>query len=271
MKVLFVLLAFMATAQAQGASYIGLCHPDTNCRAVKETWRNQDTIITGWLETTFGQECKCADELLKSRKPKVVRVHLLNGPCLRNNRCGPYEAFYGYSIEQANQAVHKPNSRLMRRFRSGLQRLRKRLAGAEGVQCYVSPCLECDLNERARRNLLSVVSAVLPDCIPVDNPLRSRCIAGYTCEKHGVAPRVSVPCIVDLDGIDGSYIDVDKFADRYRHCDISFYWEPFMNCIRGSFIDPRKRNCRYESSMYQYIKGVLCLSFLRQSFDICSR
>jgi hypothetical protein len=44
-----------------------------------------------------------------------------------------------------------------------------------------------------------------------------------------------------------------------------------MNCIRGSFIDPRKRNCRYESSMYQYIKGVLCLSFLRQSFDICSR
>ncbi len=270
MKLLIVLLAFMATAQAQGASYLALCHPDTDCKAVRETWRGQDTIVTGWIENTFSESCECADRLLASRKAKIVRVHIMNGPCMRNGRCGLYEAFSGYSIAQANRAVRHKNSRLMRRYRRVVQRLKRRLETAQNVQCYVSPCLECDLNASARRTLLRAVSDTLPNCIPVDNPYKQRCLPGYTCEKHGYTPHVSAPCIVDLDGIDGSRIDVDKFADRYRHCDISFYWEPFMNCIRGSFIDPRKRNCRYDSSMYQYVKGIICHSFLRQSFDTCS-
>ena len=270
MKVLIVLLAFMATAQAQGASYLALCHSSTDCKAVKRTWRGQDTIITGWLEQTFGSECKCADELLQSRKAKVIRVHLVNSPCMRNGRCGKYELLYGETADSASKKVRRGNRQFLHKFDRIVRRFRNRLNRATGsVQCFVSPCLECDLDGRARTLLATRVSAMLPGCNIVDNPFRTACLPGYVCEKHGASPRLTAPCIVDLDGVDGTDINVDKFAKRYRHCDISFYWEHWMNCIRGPFVDPRKRDCKYDRSMYDYTKGILCHSFLGQLFDTC--
>ena len=271
MRVLIVLLALMATAQAQGASYLALCHPSTDCKAVKRTWSGQDTIITGWLEQTFGSQCKCADELLQSRKAKVIRVHLINSPCMRNGRCGKYELLYGETADSASKKVRRGNRQFLHKFDRIVRRFRNRLNRATGsVQCFVSPCLECDLDGRARTLLAARVSAMLPGCNIVDNPIRTACLPGYVCEKHGASPRLTAPCIVDLDGVDGTDINVDKFASRYRHCDIAFYWEHWMNCIRGPFVDPRKRDCKYDRSMYDYTKGILCHSFLGQSFDTCS-
>jgi hypothetical protein len=43
-----------------------------------------------------------------------------------------------------------------------------------------------------------------------------------------------------------------------------------MNCIRGSFVDPRKRDCKYDKSMYDYTKGILCHSLLDQFSATCS-
>lgn len=270
MKVLIVLLALMATAQAQGASYLALCHSSTDCKAVKRTWSGQDTIITGWLEQTFGSQCKCADELLQSRKAKVIRVHLVNSPCMRNGRCGKYELLYGETADSASKKVRRGNRQFLHKFDRIVRRFRNRLTRATGsVQCFVSPCLECDLDGRARTLLAARVSAMLPGCNIVDNPFRAACLPGYVCEKHGASPRLTAPCIVDLDGVDGTDINVDKFASRYRHCDIAFYWEHWMNCIRGPFVDPRKRDCKYDRSMYDYTKGILCHSFLGQSFDTC--
>lgn len=270
MKLLIVLLAFIATAQAQAPSYLSLCHPTTDCKALKRTWQGQGTIITGWLEQTFGAECACADELLASPKAKIIRVHLMNSPCMRNGRCGKYEMLYGETASSASKKVLRNNRQFLRKFDRVVRRFKNRLTKAIGsVQCYVSPCLECDLYGKARRRLAARVSDTLPGCIVVDNPLKSACLPGYVCEKHGTNPKLHAPCIVDLDGVDGADIDVDKFAARYRHCDIAFYWEHWMNCVRGVFVDPRKRNCRYDRSMYDYTKGVLCRFSLDQSSDIC--
>jgi hypothetical protein len=89
----------------------------------------------------------------------------------------------------------------------------------------------------------------LPTCNIVDNPYRRRCLSGYTCEKHGVNPSLLAPCIVDLDGIDATTIDLKKWMAKYRHCDLSFYWERWMNCLPlkdgEPFVDPRKRGCRF--------------------------
>ena len=52
MRTLVVLLAFMATAQAQGVSYIGLCNSTWDCDSIMRTWDSKP-IITGWLEESF--------------------------------------------------------------------------------------------------------------------------------------------------------------------------------------------------------------------------
>lgn len=273
-KVVFIsilLVLIYAPLATAAPSLLAMCHKDWNCKRTKQVWNGQDTMVFGWLENTFNEECQCADTLLQDKRKKVVRVHLINSPCMRNRRCGRYEVLYGLNAASATRRVLKNNPRFMKKFDDVLERAAKRIESSKGnLQCYISPCLECDLYEKARRVLLSRVSARLPNCVLVDNPLRGRCIKGTVCELHGVYPKLSRPCIADLDGVDGSVIDRKDWISRYRHCDISYYWEPWMNCIRGGFIDPKLRQCFYDVTTFRYIKGILCRYFY-QSSDTCSR
>jgi hypothetical protein len=261
MRLLLAVCAWLVcgTAHGQGMSYLGMCAETWDCKRMMQTWRKQKTIVTGWLEATFADDCKCADRLLADPRDKIVRVHLMNGPCLRNQRCGRYEPFWGYTIAKANRDVKRWNGRVVRRFEAVLARAKKRLESAKGAMtCYVSPCLECDLNETARRLLLRSVSVALPYCVPVDNPYGRKCIRGAVCEKHGPNPVIHKPCIVDLDGVDGRVINVKKWVEHYKHCDLTYYWETWMNCISGAFIDPRKRDCAFKDNPFKRVRGILC-------------
>jgi hypothetical protein len=268
MRVLLVLLALMGVVEAQAPSLLGVCHPQFNCRGVEELYKGQDKLIIGWLENTFGTKCKCLEPLLNDPRPKIIRAHLIQSPCMRNKRCGRYEALWGYTAASASRAAKNPRSRLRKRFAKTLERFRQRIEGKE-LTCYVSPCLECDLYEPARRELTNLISAAVPNCNIVDNPYRRRCLSGYTCEKHGISPRLSAPCIVDLDGIDGTMVDMRAWVAKYQHCDLQFYWEFWMNCIRSDkFVDPRKRNCRYPMSTFSYTRELLC-RYYSPSSDTC--
>jgi hypothetical protein len=272
MRLLVLLVALLSPtmAVAQGMSYLGLCSPTWDCKRMMATWGTDIPIVTGWLENTFAKECSCGEKILQEPRDKVIRVHLLNGPCLRNKRCGKYEAFHGFTIKTATADVKKPGSVIVRRFDRIVRRFKKRLAQAQGnYTCYVSPCLECDLDETARRVLFARVSRHLPNCLLVDNPYGRRCLRDHICEKHGANPTVSQPCIVDLDGIDGREVDPKKWVEKYRHCDLTYYWELWMNCIRGDFIDPRERRCNYSRKTYQRMRALLCQLYFPSS-DTCS-
>ena len=263
MKLLITLLCALVASSAygQGASLLGLCHPDFKCDSIKRLFVGQEVIVTGWLENTFGTTCSCADSLLNDPRPKIVRVHIVNSPCLRNKRCGPYEVFYGESIESASTQFGRGRGKAVNKFKRSLARLKKRLAGAQNLTCYLSPCLECDLNGRARRVMADMVSAVLPDCRIVDSVYRQRCLPGSICEKHGDKPRVTKPCIVDLDGTDGREVDLENWIESYKECDLAYYWEPWMNCMGDSFKDPRARTCSNNGSVIRRIRGVICQYF----------
>jgi hypothetical protein len=242
LAVIAVSIFISISAHADGLSYLGMCHPTWDCKASLQEWRGEPL---GWLENTFGERCQCVDRFLATSQPKTVRVHLINSPCMRNKRCGKYEVLYGETAASASRKIMRGDKRILGKFNAVLERLRQRLSKAKGdVTCYVSPCLECDLYDRARRRLASIVSAALPNCIIVDNPHRHECIRGTVCEFHGEAPRVSAPCIVDLDGTDAKDVDVNKWLAKYRYCDIRFIWTSWMNCLSDRFIDPRKRVCR---------------------------
>lgn len=267
MRWLLAVLFSIAPAYA-APSLLGVCHKDFPCRQVNNLYHGLEQVELGWLENTFGQDCRCVDSLLNDPRPKIIRAHLIQSPCMRNKRCGRYEALWGYTAASGSRAAQNPRSRLRRRFTRILETFKRRVEGKE-LTCYVSPCLECDLYEPARRVLANLVSAAVPSCNVVDNPYRRKCLPGYTCEQHGVNPKLTAPCIVDLDGIDGTLVDMKSWVARYKHCDLSYYWEPWMNCIRGSFVDPRSRNCKYNAGTFKATKDLLCQYFY-QSSVICS-
>ena len=247
MKLVFLLIllvSIQAPKATAAPSLLGMCHKTWNCNATVSLYDGQESIVTGWLENTFARDCKCADRLLSDSRKKIVRVHLINSPCMRNKRCGRYEVLYKETAASASRKVKRGDKRFLSKFNRILQTFKSRLEQSAGeVECYVSPCLECDLYEEPRRILADIVSAALPGCRIVDNPYRRKCLSGYTCEKHGENPRISEPCIVDTDGTDASTIDINKWLAKYSFCDIQFVWYPWMNCIGNQFVDPRNRKC----------------------------
>lgn len=245
MRLVLILILLVSIAprhtRAEGLSYLGMCNKTWNCDRTLKRWRGEPF---GWLENSFGSECACVDRMLATEKRKVIRVHLLNGPCMRNRRCGRHEAFYGYTAASASRAIVRGRGRVVKRFSAILERTKERLSRANGkVTCYVSPCLECDLYDRARVRLANLVSAALPNCNLVDSPHSGSCLRGTVCEGHGENPSVSVPCIVDLDGKSAAEVDLNKWVAKYGSCDLRFIWYPWMNCIGSRFVDPIKRKC----------------------------
>jgi hypothetical protein len=257
-----VILATCATARAEaGLSYLALCQRTWPCAKSLAAFDGTDTIRTGWLEGTFGSVCSCANTFLKDPRPKVIRVHLANGPCLRNGRCGRYEVFYGQTVASANRRIKQGDRRLLSRFATAAKRLARRLASSTApLTCYVSPVLESDFDREARTRLASITARYLPGCRLVDNPTRGECIRGSLCERHGLFPRLSSPCIADLDGTIASDSEKEQFLSRTSSCDLSFIWTPEMNCNRpnsSSFIDPRMRQCEQSESYYRSLGGWL--------------
>lgn len=256
MRLLLVLALIAVRVEAQ--SLLGMCHKNWSCKKTEAMYQNEPIIFTGWLENTFGESCKCADRLLADPRYKIIRVHLTNSACMRNKRCGAYEVLYGETAVSASRKIVRKDKKLLRKFNKVLARFKKRIDKAKNVDCYVSACLECDLTARARIVLHNLITAQLPkQCTIVDNPYRQPCMNGLICEKHGVDPKIKAPCIVDLDGIDGRTINVKKWAGNYKHCGLRYYWEPWMNCIEGKFVDPRERQCDINKSSFERTKRLL--------------
>lgn len=244
MRIILLLLAFMATAEAQGVSYLGLCNKTWDCKATVSSFGTRP-IITGWLENSFGRQCDCANQLLQTQNKKTIRVHLINSPCLRNNRCQKHDVLYGHTKASANRALSNPSSPTYRKFTRIVRRFKRRISTSKGeLSCYVSPCLECDLYGPARKAMLDTVHAYLPGCVLVDNPYNQSCLPGYVCEGHGISTNLSRPCIGDMDGTEAqSQVDIETFAKKTKDCDVRFYWSGWMNCKHAGFTRPTERIC----------------------------
>lgn len=253
------------SAQVPAASYLAMCQRNWPCSASIKAFNELPVLRFGWLEKTFGDACSCVDKLLQEERPKEVRVHIANGPCLRNKRCGRYELFYGHTIASAQRDIKRNKSRIIPKYLKVLDRLRARLAKSRGpLTCYVSPVLESDFDEQARTILHSATTSYLPSCTLVDNPLRGRCIRGTVCERHGPNPGLTAPCIADLDGIDASTISVPEYLRQTKACDMSFIWSLGLNCNSHHtqrFIDPRERNCGQARADIEALVGWLRREF----------
>lgn len=227
-----------------GHSLIGICHPDYPCEKAERLFDGEDVIRFGFLGTTFGTSCPCVEKLIEKKRPKVVRVHAVNGPCLRNKRCGRYEPFAGETIQSAEKKLKRGNKRLLRKVERAVQVVAPLIPNRGDVECYCSAVLETDFSQDVRRKLGLLCQKHLPHCRVVDNPTKLPCVPGMVCEVHGSTPRLTPPCIADIDGELNH--NASAFFSRYRRCIAAFDWYPRYNCLQipGPFIDPRRRQCR---------------------------
>ena len=243
----FLLFMWQAGAEA-GISLIGLCHRDWDCAATLEYFKSRTPAVFGFLMGgTFGDDCPCAQKLLTLPQQKIVRIHLANSTCFqeRGRLCGEQELFYGLSIGEADRAISAEDPKVLSKFERSMREAERLLVEVQGpLECYISPCLECNLSPQARGVLLRLTKRHFPECAMVDNPIRGACLPGYVCEAHGARASLSPPCIADLDGEELPISMWRAFHQRFEQCNISFWWSSALNCISGpKFTPPRERAC----------------------------
>lgn len=251
-----LILAHNAHGQVRCASYLGMCHPKFPCDQALAVFSGIETPCLGWLHTTFGAMCTCPKRFLATEGKKIVRVHVVNGTCFkeRGRTCAKDEVFYQETIASADRKFATRNPALMRKYRRKLQEVKRMVYGRSpdaplvfdpGVEFYLSLCLECPLETRARRTMHRVAAEVFPGVPLVDSVLTQKCLPGAICEKHGSGARVPAGGIIDSDGEDFRAFDSEAWIARNRGAIQAHGWIPGFNLLApGStrFELPLQRN-----------------------------
>ena len=208
-------------------------------------------VATGNLDNTFSSDTAPVATLLSVVQPKFHRVHLIDGPCIRNNNCGPYEIGKGFNKVTFSQALERGNPKIISYLKARALEYKVLSDRFPGVQFLVSPELEHDLSIKAFRNAADAVLSVWPNAQLVNCPDGGVAIERYKnalIERHGSAPQRDAD-VVSLDGADATDIDIAAFLKRTSGAKVVFLWTAGYNCRTQLWEDPRARqNCPSNST-----------------------
>jgi len=196
----------------------------------------------GYLVGTFDDDAQCLQRIVATNKLKSARIHLLNGPGLRNRALGAYEPHRRHTVATFSAAVERGDKDVTTAIAERAKKIESITKGK--LRCLLSGVLEHDLSTKAAAKVVEILRANAPSCRVVNNPvsLRAAVLPNTIHELHGEKPSLKAPCVVSLDGIRAVAVDMPAYLKRYQHCEQIFVWDQELNCrVEGAFIDPRLR------------------------------
>lgn len=221
-----------------GHDFLALQHPDFPVK--KAAKYVTEPAALGMLDFTFGESLRNVEYLLDSGKFSALRVHLINGSCIRMGNCGRYYPFYGYDIAKFEKATQRNSPKIKEFIRDRVLLYCNLLRKYPATELLISPVLEHNLSQNSWRNMASLVKWQCPEAKLVNNSMDGIKYAGVLNERHG-HPWRSKTDIFSLDGFE--YYETDTVDALFNHkLGIFFIWTGMYNCrVPGKFIDPRAR------------------------------
>lgn len=192
-----------------------------NAKVLKDEMPAESAL--GFLDETFGDPYEKATEILKSGKVKAVRIHLIDGTCIRNRVCPRGAPTYTSYRELERRA----------------KRAYRWCTENSVAECYVSPFLEHDeKNKAVVDRWYNILRSTAPGLKYVCSAFTGYCPDAVLIERHGARRGA----IASPDGI--SHADLDSIAYRDNGKLITFSWLPENNGrVTGEegFIMPKLR------------------------------
>lgn len=272
---LAVLLHFGIIAKAENKTsfaYYGIMSRDWRCKASLNAAKKSGDIRLSFLYNTFGTSFKCVKDFVASGQLKLIEIHLINETCLRNSRCGRYEYVYDKNVQDYEREWLNPTAKVKKGFYEYSKPVADFISSLpDGVQCVVSPGLESNLSTKAGKNLTAEAGRIFTRCRIAWNPMRGSPISGTVYESHGSTPKLSTPCIANLDGEDINFPDrhselsnkiqaseIPGYLSQYDHCIAANLWVAEFNgtCQGGPFVDPRQRTCWADKKMFERVAAL---------------
>lgn len=212
-----------------------------------------------FLYNTPADTIKPLVDRLKRGDIYFLQIHLVNEPCLRNQRCGKYELLSGLSVKRFKRLIATRSSSFRAKVRRYASRASRRILPhlPYNTTCALNPLLETVLHRKEAAIFFSWVAPFFNHrCLLVWNPIGNNPGApiegAYFSEGHGESIRFDYryPCIANNDGTPVLKGRMRRFLHRYRRCAAVFLWSFGDNCNTDSdvvFTDPRKRECKWKS------------------------
>lgn len=214
----------------------------------------------GMLDTTFGTDLAPVKAILGRIKPKYLRVHFFNGPCVRNGNCGSYEPVKGYSIGTLDTALKTRNPGLMKKLKDRVKLYCDLIPQYPYTTFLFSPVLEHNLSQAGYRAAADAVLSVCPGVQLVNSGMSKPTdrYKGAWLEDHGDTPRTSAD-IGSPDGTSITDMDIDAYKTRTNSFKVVFAWERVYNCRTNSaiFTDPRKRTACPKERDFELLAHIL--------------
>lgn len=251
-----------------GQDWLGLQHRDWPLKISLQTLPPNSAI--GVLHGSFGHSMKNIVTVLESEKVVALRAHLVNGSCIRGQRCdrARREFGVGYSATSFNNAILKRNKTILNEVRRRAQIYEALAQKYPSKRVYVSPVLEHNLSLKAFSILADVVKQAAPNVTVVNNPMNARLFRTQTkwvLESHdpNFVFRVG-RCISSPDGLNSTDTNTKKYYDLTKRCEFVLNWVGRFNGrvgdnldANGNFIMPFDRKHFPEKRHFLDINGLV--------------
>lgn len=241
-----VLTSGLALCQDIGHDVLGLQSKSFSSSALKKF--SKYTYPLGILDYTFDSSLAPIRHALDYGNVTILRVHLINGSCIRRRTCGKYYPFRLYGKDSFNAAVLRDSEHIRTYIRRRVKAYCQLLALYPNTKLLLSPVLEHNLSRFAWIKLATQVHQYCPTARLVNNP-EFFFVAnkfGAWDEYHGLSKIPKHAEIVSMDGFDAKSVDINAWLKTSNHVKLRFMWEAGYNCLLTSalsfkFIDPRDR------------------------------
>lgn len=94
------------------ACLLAIQHPKWPCEQSLEVFNGIKVPRLAIFWNTFGTDNACLKKFLDDPRQKALEIHLINEPCHRNKRCGPYEFLHGMSLSDIDKLTKKDGALL---------------------------------------------------------------------------------------------------------------------------------------------------------------
>jgi hypothetical protein len=282
---------FCSILKAQGLDNIGyasfnITSPQFNCDGFISELNRLSSIHVSFLYNTFGNDFSCLERVVKLEKLKSLQIHLINEPGHRNSRLGSYEFLYSISTPKLyNSLILQENVELKNKFIEYVKPIQNFIDTqvSASTEVIISPGLESNLTSSAGKIIVNWTRELFPNRRISFNQYPNNSLAQLQTnsdfvESHGLFPKLTSPCIFNLDGADVSFPNRMALGEKsYREgqvknwiqsgsplfqlyeqyanlCEYVFIWTAESNGLAdGAFVDPRQRNNNISTRIYTQI------------------
>jgi hypothetical protein len=247
-----------------GLQMYGIQHKNFPCDRLIGALKDVPRINLAFMWGSFGLNNACLKRVIAlPPASKHIEIHLINGSCIRMNRCDPRSEVLGkLNNAQFQQKLLKKDKALRAKIQKLSSDVAKFTKKYNSPKYYISPVLESDLNKAAAVELFKIVKPYFPDTAMVWNPVRRNKFKDHPemnyAEDHmpkAVALK-NRPCIIGWDGQDISFDfrpspqsiamleeKVEKTLEKYKRCELTLLWASEFNGtnLKGSWVKPLDR------------------------------